>query len=40
MLKELKQAFKYDISAFQRDCVGANCTEVESCNADPTEKRI
>ena len=33
MLKELKQAFKDDIRAFLRDSAGAECTEVESCNA-------
>ena len=32
MLTELKKAFKQDIRAFQRDCAGAECTEVESCN--------
>ena len=32
VLKELKQAFKHDIRAFQMECAGAECTEVESCN--------
>ena len=32
MLTELKKAFEQDIRAFQRDCAGAECTEVESCN--------
>jgi hypothetical protein len=32
MLTELKKAFEQDIRAFQRDCTGAECTEVESCN--------
>ena len=32
MLTELKKAFKHDIRAFQMECAGAECTEIESCN--------
>ena len=32
-LAELKTAFKPDISSFQRECVKADCTEVERCVA-------
>ena len=30
MLRDLKKAFEQDIGAFQMECVGAECTEVEA----------